>query len=144
MGFEYGEIKIMQRQLADLRRATHEAGMKVAKRIALLAIRKVKKMSPVDTGDLRQNWKFDVVKKGDTYTIFIFNDLEYAGFVENGHRIVAAPKEMSWKEVTAAGKTVGWVEGRFMLKLTMAEMERIAPRMWKNEVEKEMRRIFGN
>ena len=132
MGFEYGEIKIMQRQIADLRRATHEAGMKVAKRIALLAIRKVKKMSPVKTGDLRQNWKSNVVKKGDTYTIFIFNDLEYAGFVEDGHRIVIA------------GQTVGWVEGRFMLKLTMNEMKRIAPNMWEKEVEKEMRRIFGN
>ena len=131
MGFEYEEIKIMRRQIADLRRATHEAGMKVAKRIALLAIRKVKKMTPVDTGDLRQNWKFDVVKRGDTYTIFIFNDLEYASFVEDGHRIVVA------------GQTVGWVEGKFMLKLTKDEMERIAPRMWKIEVEKEMRRIFG-
>jgi hypothetical protein len=89
-------------------------------------------MTPVDTGDLRNNWKYDVIKKGDTYIIVIYNQLEYASFVENGHRIVIA------------GKTVGWVEGRFMLKLTEEEMQRIAPNMWEKEVVKEMRRIFGN
>ncbi|KEF40413.1 Bacteriophage HK97-gp10, putative tail-component [Schinkia azotoformans MEV2011] len=132
MGFEYSEMKAFRRQIADLRKASYDIHMKVAKRIALLAIRKVKKMTPVDTGDLRNSWEFTVIKKGDDYIVTIFNLKEYASFVENGHRIVVA------------GKTVGWVEGRFMLKLTVDEMERIAPNMWKKEVEKEMRRIFGN
>jgi hypothetical protein len=131
MGFEYSEMKAMRRQVAELRKTSYDIHMRVAKRIAQLAIRKVKMMTPVDTGDLRNNWKFNVVKRGDTYHVIIFNQLEYASFVEKGHRIVVA------------GQTVGWVEGRFMLKLTMAEMERIAPNMWKNEVEREMRRIFG-
>lgn len=111
---------------------SHAIHLRVANRIALLAIRKVKKMTPVDTGDLRQNWKHDVIKRGDTYIIVIFNQLEYSSFVESGHRLVVA------------GRTVGWVEGKFMLKLTKDEMDRIAPNMWKKEVEKEMRRIFGN
>jgi hypothetical protein len=131
MGFEYSEMKVMRRQLAELRRTSYDIHMKVAKRIAQLAIRKVKKMTPVDTGNLRNNWKFTVTKKGDNFYVTIYNPLEYASFVENGHRIVVA------------GQTLGWVEGRFMLKLTMDEMERIAPNMWKREVEKEMRRIFG-
>lgn len=131
MGFEFSEMKLMKQNLIELNKASHVIHMKVAKRIAQLAIRKVKKMSPVDTGDLRNNWKFHIVKRGDTYTILIYNQLEYASFVENGHRIVRF------------GKTVGWVEGRFMLKLTKDEMDRIAPNMWKKEVEKEMRRIFG-
>ncbi|TCJ01496.1 HK97 gp10 family phage protein [Cytobacillus praedii] len=131
MGFEYSEMKAMRKQIAELRRNSYEIHMKVAKRIAQLAIRKVKKMTPVDTGDLRNNWKFTVTKKGDSFYVTVYNKLEYASFVENGHRIVVA------------GQTVGWVEGKFMLKLTMDEMERIAPNMWKQEVEKEMRRIFG-
>ena len=131
MGFEFSEMKLMKQSLIELNKASHTIHLKVAKRIAQLAIRKVKKMSPVDTGDLRNNWKFHIVKKGDTYTILIYNQLEYASFVENGHCIVRF------------GKTVGWVEGKFMLKLTKDEMDRIAPNMWKKEVEKEMRRIFG-
>lgn len=132
MGFEFSEMHQLKASLIELNKASHIIHMKVAKRVAQLAIRKVKKMTPFDTGDLRQNWKYDVIKKGDTYIVVIYNQLEYASFVEKGHRIVVA------------GKTVGWVEGRFMLKLTEDEMERIAPNMWKKEVEKEMRRIFGN
>jgi hypothetical protein len=131
MGFEFSDMRLFKQNLIELNKKSHEIHMKVAKRIAQLAIRKVKKMTPVDKGDLRNNWKFYILKKGDSYYVHIYNQLEYASFVENGHRIVVA------------GQTVGWVEGRFMLKLTMNEMERIAPNMWKNEVEKEMRRIFG-
>jgi hypothetical protein len=131
MGFEYGDMRLFKQNLIELNKKSHEIHMKVASRIAQLAIRKVKKMTPVDSGDLRNNWKFYVLKKGDSYYIHIYNQLEYASFIENGHRIVVA------------GQTVGWVEGRFMLKLTIDEMGRIAPNMWKNEVEKEMRRIFG-
>lgn len=131
MGFEFGEVVKLRKQVLEFRVAAGKAQDKVARRVAQLAIRKVKKMTPVDTGDLRNNWKFQVVKKGKDYIIVIYNQLEYASFVEKGHRIVIA------------GKTVGWVEGRFMLKLTEEEMIRIAPRMWQREVEKEMGRIFG-
>ena len=131
MGFEFSEVLQMKENLIELKKASHEIHLKVAKRVAQLAIRKVKKMTPVDKGDLRDNWKYHVIKKGDIYHIVIYNQLEYASFVEKGHRIVVA------------GKTVGWVEGRFMLQLTEEDMEKIAPNMWKIEVEKEMRRIFG-
>lgn len=131
MGFEFGEVVKLRKQVLEFRVAAGKAQDKVARRVAQLAIRKVKKMTPVDTGDLRNNWKFQVVKKGKDYIIVIYNQLEYASFVEKGHRVVIA------------GKTVGWVEGRFMLKLTEDEMIRIAPRMWQREVEKEMGRIFG-
>ncbi|MEK3886530.1 HK97 gp10 family phage protein [Bacillus sp. FSL K6-3431] len=132
MGFEFSEVFNIKANIIELNKASHAIHLKVAKRVAQLAIRKVKKMTPVDNGDLRNNWKYDVIKKGDTYIIVIYNQLEYASFVEKGHRIVVA------------GKTVGWVEGRFMLELTENEMEKIAPNMWKIEVEKEMRRIFGS
>ncbi|MBG9548345.1 HK97 gp10 family phage protein [Cytobacillus firmus] len=132
MGFQFDDMLRLKQSLVELNKTSHQIHMKVAKRIAQLAIRKVKKMTPVDTGDLRNNWKSDVIKKGDNYIIVIYNQVEYASFVENGHRIVIA------------GQTVGWVEGRFMLKLTADEMQRIAPNMWQKEIDKEMRRLFGN
>lgn len=132
MGYEYSQMLQMKKNIIEFQKLSHQVYLKIANRIALLAIRKVKKMTPVDTGDLRNNWKHDVIKKGDTYIIVIYNQLEYASFVEKGHRIVIA------------GKTVGWVEGRFMLELTMKQMELLAPNMLKKEMEKEMRRIFGS
>lgn len=132
MGFEFSEMHELRANLVKIKQKSEEIHMKIANRVALLAIRKVKKMTPVDNNILRPAWKHSVVKKGDAYHIQIYNEVEYASYVESGHRIVVA------------GKTVGWVEGRFMMKLTLDEMKQIAPNMWKKEVEKEMRRIFGS
>lgn len=131
MAFEFEEVKQLAEKLKELTIASGRIHKKVAERIAQLAIRKVKMLTPVDTGDLRNNWKYHIVKEGDTYKIVLYNQLEYALFVEKGHRIVIA------------GLTVGYVDGQFMLELTEQEMERIAPRMWEREIEKEWRRILG-
>lgn len=133
MGFEFGEVVQLKANIIKTSKTLHQIHLKVAKKIAQLAIRKVKKLTPVGlSGDLRSNWKYGVIKKGDMYIIVIYNQIEYASFVEKGHRIVVE------------GITIGWVEGRFMLKITMDEMEKLAPNMWKKEVEKEMRRIIGD
>ena len=59
-------------------------------------------------GELRRNWELEDAKKvGDTYIVTIFNPTEYASWVENGHRNATH---------------TGWVEGKFMLKLTMADL----------------------
>lgn len=131
MAFEFEEVKQLAEKLKELTIASGRIHKKVAERIAQLAIRKVKMLTPVDTGDLRNNWKYHIVKEGDTYKIVLYNQVEYALFVEKGHRIVIA------------GRTVGYVDGQFMLELTEQEMERIAQRMWEREIEKEWRRILG-
>lgn len=131
MALEFEEVKQLAEKLKELTIASGRIHKKVAERIAQLAIRKVKMLTPVDTGDLRNNWKYHIVKEGDTYKIVLYNQVEYALFVEKGHRIVIA------------GRTVGYVDGQFMLELTEQEMERIAPRMWEREIEKEWRRILG-
>ncbi|WNN74329.1 HK97 gp10 family phage protein [Lysinibacillus capsici] len=131
MAFEFDEVKQLAKKMKELTIASGKIHKKVAERVAQLAIRKVKMLTPVDTGDLRNNWKYHVLKQGDTYKIVIYNNVEYALFVEKGHRIVIA------------GRTVGFVDGQFMLELTEQEMERLAPRMWEREVEKEWRRILG-
>lgn len=131
MAFEFEEVRQLTEKMKELTVASGKIHKKVAERIAQLAIRKVKMLTPVDTGDLRNNWKYHIIKQGDTYKIVIYNNVEYALFVEKGHRIVIA------------GRTVGFVDGQFMLELTEQEMERLAPRMWEREVEKEWRRILG-
>lgn len=84
--------------------------------MAMRSIRKVKKRTPVgETGDLRRNWQIgNVVKRGDAYQIELFNNTHYASFVEYGHR--------TGKDLT------GWVEGRFMLTISMQEIERELPK----------------
>ncbi|EQB4336207.1 HK97 gp10 family phage protein [Clostridium botulinum] len=65
-------------------------------------------------GHLRRNWQVgNVVKQGNSYIIEIFNNVDYASYVEYGHR-------------TKNHK--GWVEGRFMATISMQEIERQLPK----------------
>lgn len=61
-------------------------------------------------GNLRRNWELkSVTRKGSGFEIVIENLTEYAMAVEDGHK-------------TSNG---GWVEGQYMLRLTMEEFEPI-------------------
>lgn len=60
---------------------------------------------------------------GNTYVIEIVNPVEYASYVEYGHR-------------TANHK--GWVQGRFMLTISEQEIQNIAPKVLENKIKKFM------
>lgn len=92
---------------------------------------KVKPRTPVDKELLRRNWTVGEVQKlpGKLYRIEYFNNTEYASFVENGHR-------------TGADRT-GWVEGRFMLKISEEEIEREMQRFLDKKLEKALQDYFG-
>ncbi|OMF05265.1 hypothetical protein BK129_14865 [Paenibacillus amylolyticus] len=98
--------------------------------MAYRADRKIKMRTPVDTGDLRRRWVVGEVKKvGDTYMIEISNNLDYASYVENGHR--------TGKELT------GWVEGKFMAKISMKEIERQLPAYLQRKQTELIEKIFS-
>lgn len=66
-------------------------------------------------GQLRRNWQVgNVQRRGDAYVVEIYNNTHYAPFVEYGHR-------------TGHGLTK-WVEGRFMMTISMQEIERELPK----------------
>lgn len=79
---------------------------------AVRAAARAAERSPVDTGRLRAGWRLrDVRRQGNGFVVEIVNSTPYASHVEHGHR-------------TAGGTQVG---GRFMLRLSMAELERSLP-----------------
>lgn len=89
--------------------------------------RKIKKRTPVDTGELRRNWQVgQVERRGDAYIVEIFNNTHYAQFVEYGHR--------AGKDLTK------WVEGRFMMTISMQQIEKELPRY----LEKRMIELLDN
>ncbi|MEW9093946.1 MAG: HK97 gp10 family phage protein [Clostridiaceae bacterium] len=88
--------------------------------MAFRAERKIKKRTPTNKdpkirgGHLKRNWQVgDVIKQGNSYVVEIFNNVEYASYVEYGHR-------------TRDHKS--WVEGRFMATISMQEIERQLPK----------------
>lgn len=97
-----------------------------------ILLRDTKERTPVDTGHLRRNWQVSRVEKhGECYEIAVSNNIEYAPFVENGHRIVVG------------GVTVGFVDGVYMLRISAMELERRMPQLIERKTRDMLRRIFG-
>ena len=58
---------------------------------------------------------------GDTYVIEIVNPVEYASYVEYGHR---------------TANHSGWVKGQFMMTISEQELQKIAPKVLENKIKK--------
>lgn len=72
-------------------------------------------------GQLRRNWQVGrVERRGNALQVEIFNPTEYAPYVEYGHR--------TGKDLTK------WVEGRFMMTISMQEIERELPKYLEKRV----------
>lgn len=80
-------------------------------------------------GTLRRGWTVgEVVKEGSTYTIEVINPIEYAPYVEYGHR---------------TANHSGWVEGRFMLTISEQELKQDAPRILENKLKNFVEGVFN-
>ena len=75
---------------------------------------------------------------GNNYVIEIVNPVEYASYVEYGHR------QTPGRYVPALGKQLvqGWVKGKFMLTVSEEEIQRDAPRVLENKLKKKLGDIF--
>ena len=102
-------------------------------------------------GTLRRGWtagkqqdptayaqSLNVTRTGDMYTIEIVNPVEYAPYVEYGHR-----QEVG-RFVPAIGKSLkrGWVEGKFMLTISSQEVQRDAPRILEQKLKRKLEECF--
>lgn len=96
---------------------------KETKNIAARLIRKAKKRTPVGQyqfrsgrsgGTLRRGWSnTELTKQNGAYLITVFNPVEYASYVEFGHR---------------NRSHTGWIEGRFMMTNAEREVNEQAPK----------------
>jgi hypothetical protein len=120
--FDFSEFeqlaKSMQRMQADYPRFVEDCIRELAS--SLLA--KTVARTPVDTGTLRRNWQLGPVERvGGGYSIELFNPIEYAPYVEFGHR---------------TRLHTGWVEGRFMLTISERELERELPAIMERKMQR--------
>lgn len=96
--------------------------------------------SPRKGGTLRRGWtankkasakgyseSLTVHHFGDTYVIEIINPVEYASYVEYGHR-------------TPSHK--GWVKGRFMMTISEQELQTIAPKILEKKIQNYLGEYF--
>lgn len=98
------------------------------------------KVSGKTGGTLRRGWtgnqggnatsyanSLNVTKQGTNYVIEVINPVEYASYVEFGHR-------------TRDHK--GWVEGHFMLTISEEEIRKSAPQVLQKKLDKFLKECF--
>lgn len=108
------------------------------KELAARLLAKVVKRTPSKSGTLRKGWtagtsasayvnSLKVHHYDDTYVIEIINPIEYASYVEYGHR-------------TKNHK--GWVQGRFMLTISEQEINNSTDKILQAKLNKFMKDVF--
>ena len=150
--FNFDDVKKLKENLEEVQKK-HDGYIEAcAKELAARLLTKVIKGTPVGgywedefgkkhkiknyygSGTLQKGWtggmtakafaESTVVKKnGNTYTVEITNPVEYAEYVEYGHR-------------TRNHK--GWIPGKFMLTLSENELQKDAPAI----IEKKLQKMF--
>ena len=75
---------------------------------------------------------------GDKYTIEVVNPVEYASYVEFGHR------QEPGRFVPAIGKRLkkSWVEGKFMLTISSQEVQEAAPAILEQKLKRKLGEVF--
>jgi hypothetical protein len=139
--FKASMARLNEKQLKQWSEAAVKdlAAQLLAKVIDRTPVGKYPKDSGKTGGTLRKAWIISEVRKtGDSYTIEVINPMTYAPYVEFGHR------QTPGRYVPAIGKQLksNWVEGRFMLTVSEAELQADAPTHLMNRLNKFMREVF--
>lgn len=103
-------------------------------------------------GTLRRGWtggsnrnaadyanSLNVVHTGRTFEVTVSNPIEYASYVEYGHR------QTPGRYVPAIGKRLksGWVKGTFMLTFSEQELQSAVPGILKKKINAFLKECFG-
>lgn len=101
----------------------------ISQELGVNLLRRTVLKTPVDTGNLRRNWKQSGHDIKNGYESIVFNQTEYAVYVEFGHR--------------TRNKT-GWVDGRYMLSNSVEEVDKMSKEIVEKHVKKALGDIFND
>ncbi|XZM32527.1 HK97 gp10 family phage protein [Clostridium perfringens] len=124
MGFDYSEFEKFANNFKKASIEFNKFLFDFLTKNALEVLEKIKKRTPVDSGELRRNWEVTrVIRRGDKLVVYLYNSKQYASYVENGH---------------ATRNREGWVEGYYMATISIEEIERKMPKRFNREFLKFM------
>ena len=149
--FDKKELEKLQKQLEELEKGKardkffEDCAKEMAARLLSLVVHKTPEGVYDDPsrkgGTLRRGWtggkktdaeafakSLEIEKSGKTYTITVENNVEYAPYVEYGHR-------------TRGGK--GFVPGKRMLEISEQELKALAPKILQDKLEKFLKGVFN-
>jgi len=131
----FQQLQRLQRKMqklsqADIEKFCEEAAKELAARLLSKVIRDTPTGQYDDGrvgGTLKRGWTIDnnITKNGSVYEIEVINPVEYASYVEYGHR---------------TRNLQGWVNGRFMMTISADEVEQKSVQI----LEKKLQRMLGD
>jgi len=124
-----------------------------ARELAARLLRKAKKRTPAVYGSLRNAWAvLPVQYNGTVYSVEVLNNLEYASYVEYGHRQTPGRfipghwecDRFIYDPADEGGMVLkrAWVPGAFMLKISEDEVRQLSPALLERKLEKLLREVF--
>lgn len=163
--FSMQEMRRLQRDLQKLKKKQRETFMAAcAKELAARLLTLVIPITPVDGGTLRRGWiaktqseaeaaaaqrptapevvefvnNLRITKSRGMVSIEIINPVEYASYVEFGHR------QQPGRYVPALGKRLkkAWVPGQLMMNKSIDDLERIAPQVLEHKLKRMLEVYF--
>lgn len=137
MKADFSGLTKLQQQIWQMTAEKDRLIEQAAKELAKAFLKQVKKATPVGVGkthgNLRRRWVVkDVKKVGNAYTCTVTNPVEYASYVEYGHRTVQKKNG-----------TRGWVEGQFMMTLSAEAIKRVGDTYVERKFEEFLRRHWN-
>jgi len=145
-GFYAADIKQLQKDLSKLNQNADRFIQDCARELAARLLAGLLELTPESEagGTLRRGWtaqqhvsasgaagyveSLTINHFDDTYIIEIINPVEYASYVEYGHR-------------KRGGK--GWVKGQFFMQIAEAEVDRAAPAILERKIKEYLGGVFS-
>lgn len=141
MGADFKQLMEFTKKIEKLNDSQKEEFLEsCCKELAARLLAKVIKRTPSDSGTLRRGWtggenqnavayanSLNVTKVGNKYHIDITNPIEYASYVEYGHR---------------TANHQGWVNGYFMLTISESELNNMSDAILQKKLNKFMKDVF--
>lgn len=141
MGADFKQLTEFTKKIERLNDQQKEEFLEsCCKELAARLLAKVIKRTPSDSGTLRRGWtggksqnasayanSLNIIKMGNKYRIDITNPIEYASYVEYGHR---------------TSNHQGWVNGHFMLTISEQELNSMSDAILQKKLNKFMKDVF--
>lgn len=103
MGTDFKELINLKNKLEQAIEDIPKLQEEIVNEIAEEFLQEVKRRTPkTDTNKLANSWNKRIISTGSNYVVEVYNDCEYASYVEYGKRV---------------GNN-GWVSGKFMMTIT--------------------------
>lgn len=134
-------LKNFQKEIQKLEKQTEREELirECLIEIASKMLADVKSRTPSRTGRLRDAWRIEAIRQvGSLYEVIVENKAEYASFVEYGFESHFVPGywvgnmfvyDKNSKDGMYVGKPGTRVPGRYMLKITTKQIQKVMPRI---------------